>query len=271
MPTPPEVLLDPISLVVISMYGALMVWEAIFPAKALPRIPYWKLKGISSFILFFYLSTYVPLFIDPILAAYQLFDISHWGLASSATLAILIYELGVYLWHWGMHHSNFLWRSFHQLHHSAERLDTYGAFFFSPLDMLGFTLLGSICFALLVGLSPQAITIFLLVSTFLGMFQHANIRTPHWLGFVVQRPESHAIHHGKGIHRYNYSDLPIFDILFGTFRNPKGIPSETGFYDGASNRILDMLLFRDVSRPSVRDYEKSQHLEEKEESPTALY
>jgi sterol desaturase/sphingolipid hydroxylase (fatty acid hydroxylase superfamily) len=34
--------------------------------------------------------------------------------------------------------SNILWRIFHQMHHSAERLDTYGAFYFSPYDMIGF-------------------------------------------------------------------------------------------------------------------------------------
>ena len=137
------------------------------------------------------------------------------------------------------------------MHHSAERMDTYGAFYFSPLDMAGFTLLGSICFALLVGLDPQAITIILLTTTFFSIFQHANIKTPHWMGYIVQRPESHALHHGKGIHKYNYSDIPVFDMLFGTFRNPKGFVDETGFYQGASKRVLDMLLWKDVSVPSM--------------------
>ena len=31
-----------------------------------------------------------------------------------------------------------LWRSFRQMHHSAQRLDTYSAFRLSPLDMLRF-------------------------------------------------------------------------------------------------------------------------------------
>jgi sterol desaturase/sphingolipid hydroxylase (fatty acid hydroxylase superfamily) len=136
------------------------------------------------------------------------------------------------------------------MHHSAERLDTYGAFYFSPLDMAGFTLIGSLSLSLIVGLSPQAVTLFLFASMFLGIFQHTNVRTPRWLGYIVQRPESHTIHHGKGLHRYNYSDLPIFDILFGTFRNPETYQMETGFYPGASARILDMLRFRDVSEPA---------------------
>ena len=36
-------------------------------------------------------------------------------------------------------------------------------------------------------------------------------------------------------------------MMFGTFRNPKGYEMDTGFYDGASARIVDMLLCRDVS------------------------
>ena len=115
--------------------------------------------------------------------------------------------------------------------------------------MIGFTLVGSLSLALVVGLSPQAITIFLFASMFMAMFQHANIRTPRWLGYIVQRPESHTIHHGRGLHKFNYADLPIFDIVFGTFRNPEGYEMETGFYDGASSRIGDMLLCKDVATP----------------------
>jgi hypothetical protein len=43
----------------------------------------------------------------------------------------------------------------------------------------------------------------------------------------------------------------VFDMLFGTFRNPADFEMETGFYQGASARVADMLLFRDVSRPEV--------------------
>ena len=46
MPTPLEILLDPISLIVLAMYLALMVWEAIAPARKLPKIKNWKLRGL---------------------------------------------------------------------------------------------------------------------------------------------------------------------------------------------------------------------------------
>jgi len=31
----------------------------------------------------------------------------------------------------------------------------------------------------------ETITLFLLVTTFLAIFQHANIRTPQWLGYHI--------------------------------------------------------------------------------------
>lgn len=252
MPTPLEILLDPISLIVIAMYIGLIIWEALFPARELPYVKFWKTKGLTSFGVFFFLSSYLPLFIDPILEPYRLLDLTELGTAGGAIAGILLYEFGIYVWHRSMHRSDFLWRAFHQMHHSAERLDTYGAFFFSPLDMIGFTLLGSVCFTLLIGIDARAITLILLATNFFSIFQHANIQTPHWLGYFVQRPESHTIHHAKDIHRHNYSDLPIFDILFGTFYNPKEYEQETGFYAGATDRIVDMLLFRDINQPPRR-------------------
>ena len=247
MPTPLEILLDPVSLIVIGMYAGLMIWEGIYPARVLPRVKWWKTKGLTAFGVFFFLSTYLPLLIEPYLDPYRVFDLSGLGLVGGALTGTLLYESGVYIWHLAMHRHDFLWRTFHQMHHSAERLDTYGAFFFSPLDMVGWTILGSLCFALGVGIVPQAITVVLLVTNFFSMFQHANIRTPHWLGYVIQRPESHAVHHAKGIHKHNYSDLPLFDMVFGTFSNPTAYEHDTGFYPGATDRIVDMLLFRDIN------------------------
>ena len=253
MPTPLEILLDPVSLIILGIYGSLMIWEAIFPGRKLPKVHNWKIRGLVTFAVYFYVASYLPLFIDPFLAPFTLFDLSKAGTIGGGLIGILLYEFGVYVWHWSMHKSKLLWRAFHQMHHSAERLDTYGAFFFSPLDMIGFTVISSICLSLIVGLTPQAITVTILISNFLSMFQHANIRTSRWLGYIVQRPESHTIHHGKGLHKYNYSDLPIFDILFGTFRNPKGFEIETGFYNGASARIGEMLIFKDVTIPKNSD------------------
>jgi sterol desaturase/sphingolipid hydroxylase (fatty acid hydroxylase superfamily) len=107
--------------------------------------------------------------------------------------------------------------------------------------------LAGLCLTLVVGITSEAATIVLLAATFMAIFQHSNIRTPHWLGYIVQRPESHSRHDARGVHAGNYADLPLFDLLFGTFRNPRDFAPATGFYDGASSRLADMLRFRDVS------------------------
>ncbi len=249
MPTPLEILLDPVSLAVLGLYGAMMLWEAIAPARQLPKIRGWVPRALGSFVVFFYLSSYLPLFWDPLIAPYQLMDLSHLGAVYGLVVGLFVYNALLYLWHRSMHANDSLWHTFHQMHHSAERIDTFGAFYFSPLDMIGFTFLGSLALTLIVSLSPEAVTLFLFATMFMAIFQHANVRTPSWIGYFIQRPESHSMHHGRGLHRYNYADMPIFDIVFGTFRNPKYYRTEAGFYDGASTRITDMLTFKDVSHP----------------------
>ena len=247
MPTPIEILLDPISLTVLALYGALMLWEAVAPGRKLAKVKGWIPRALGSFVTYFYLSSYLPLIWDGYLAQYQLFDLSGMSALAGAAIGVFVYEGLVYAWHRALHQSDWLFFSFHQMHHSAERMDTYGAFYFSPLDMAGFTLLGSLSLSLIVGLSAQAVTVFLFATMFLGIFQHTSVKTPRWLGYFIQRPESHTIHHGKELHKYNYSDLPVFAIAFGTFRNPAGYEMDTGFYDGASAKIIDMLLCRDIS------------------------
>ena len=251
LPNPVDMLVDPISLIVFAIYAALMVWEAVLPARSLPKIRFWKLKGLISFMVFFYLSSYLPLIWDQYLAQYQVFDLTSLGRIRGALVGLLIYELGLYAWHYAMHKSNALWRIFHQMHHSAERIDTYGAFYFSPMDMIGFTFLGSLSLVVVAGFTPEASTLFILSTTFLSIFQHSNINTPSWIGYFIQRPEAHAIHHAKGIHAYNYSDIPLYDMLFGTFRNPKSFENENGFYPGASSRVKDMLLFKDINKEPI--------------------
>lgn len=78
------------------------------------------------------------------------------------------------------------------------------------------------------------------------MFQHLNVRTPLWLGYIVQRPESHLIHHERGVHASNYGDIPLPDMIFGTFRNPRDWSGLNGFHQGSTLRIGPMLMFRRI-------------------------
>ncbi len=249
MPTPIDILMDPVSQIFLAIYAALFMWEFIAPGRRLQTVKGWHLKGLVFFLAYFFLSTYLPLLTDGYLSQFQLIDLSSAGTFIGVIVGVFIFQLFLYFWHRALHHFDFLWKTFHQMHHSAERLDMAGAFYFSPLDMIGFTLVGSVSLVLGVGIDPQAATIVLLILSFMGMFTHANIKTPQWLGYIVERPEGHTVHHARGLHRYNYAELPLIDMLFGTFRNPKEFEHEVGFYDGASSRVGEMLLFRDVSKP----------------------
>lgn len=58
MPTPLELLLDPIAIAVFTLYAGLMCWEAAAPARVLPDISGWKWRGTAVFVVyFFYLLT----------------------------------------------------------------------------------------------------------------------------------------------------------------------------------------------------------------------
>lgn len=211
---------------------------------------WWRVRGVIVTVSAVWLSMVVATFWAKLLGDYTLFDLSGLGIVASSIVGILVYEFVHYWYHRAIHRFDVLWRFAHQMHHSAERLDAFGAYYLHPVDVFFFTTWGSLVFVPLLGLGAEAAAIGAAFLTFNAMFQHANIRTPHWLGYIIQRPESHNIHHARGVHHYNYSDLPLWDMLFGTFRNPKTVEGvEAGFYDGASTRILDQLFFQDVSEP----------------------
>ncbi|MEP4889041.1 MAG: sterol desaturase family protein [Aliiglaciecola sp.] len=247
MPTPIDILMDPLSITLLAIYAGLIVLEALLPGQPVKKVKGWIPKALAVFIVYFYLSTYLPLIWDKYLLPYQLVNLEDINPYISTIIAVLVFEFMIYIWHRAMHSNTWLWRAFHQMHHSAERLDTFGAFYFSPLDMIGFTLIGSLTLTIGVGLAPEAISWFLYITMFLAIFQHTNIKTPQWLGYIIQRPESHSIHHQRGIHQYNYSDLPIFDLIFGTFKNPKEFSTNIGFYDGSSAKLKEVLLGKDIA------------------------
>jgi sterol desaturase/sphingolipid hydroxylase (fatty acid hydroxylase superfamily) len=210
---------------------------------------FWKLYAFGGTLITVALSTGIPIFWGNLLGDFHLFDLSGLGIAGGTISGVFVYELLHYAYHRLAHRSDFLWRLAHQMHHSAESLDAFGAQWLHPVDTAIFTTLSSLVFFPLMGLPIEAGVLGGFFLAFNAMFQHANMKTPRWLGYVIQRPESHSVHHGR--HRSNYADLPLIDILFGTFENPAEMERKAGFYNGASTRVLEMLVFRDVSEPKT--------------------
>jgi sterol desaturase/sphingolipid hydroxylase (fatty acid hydroxylase superfamily) len=230
--------------VALGLFSGFALLELLIRGRDFPPVTHWRLKGTAFMLLYLALSTYAPLFWDGWLGEHRLFDADALPLWAQIAGGFLALELGIYAWHRTMHNTPFLWRWFHQMHHSAERVDIWGALYFHPFDTLGFTLVGSLALVLGFGVSAEAAIAVNLLATFYGLFQHANIQTPHWLGYVIQRPESHSCHHERGVHARNYSDLPLWDMVFGTFHNPRQFTGEVGFHEGSSKKLLPLLAGR---------------------------
>lgn len=244
--------MSPLVLAAFGLYAVLLVHDLVRPARAYPAVRFWRLKGLLAFLSFAAASIAVPLLTDAWFAEHRLVDATGLGPWAGAALGFVVLQLGTWLWHRALHASDLLFRLVHQVHHSPERLDAWAAFWFSPLDVAGLSVVGGVCLVLGVGISGEAALLVGVTNFVLNAFQHSNLRTPRWLGYVVVRPESHAVHHERGVHAHNYCNLPLVDLLFGTFHNPPVFEGEVGFWDGASRRLPAMLVGLDVSRPPTR-------------------
>ena len=110
------------------------------------------------------------------------------------------------------------------------------------------SVLSSAILYFLVGVGAQAAAVAVLITGLAELFYHWNVPTPYWLGYLVQRPESHCVHHQEGLHSCNYADLPLWDMLFGTFRNPRRWEAKCGFGADKEQLFLPMLAGRDVNK-----------------------
>ena len=240
-------MIDLLPVFMLLIFLAFVAAERWFPGRPLPRVKHWARRGAVFFVVSFLIGGLLPELWIGFFSAHRLFDLAGLGTLGGALVALLAAELVSYVWHRSVHAVPLLWRFTHQMHHSAERVDAVGAFYFHPLDIALFTLASSGPGAL-IGVTPEAAAIAGLIGFALAVFQHANLRTPRWLGTLVQRPEGHAIHHQRGVHAFNYGNIALFDQLFGTYRNPQEYGDErSGFWDGASSEVANMLIGKDIA------------------------
>jgi len=237
-----------IGLLPLVTYAALATIEHFRPARTFPPRRGWQWIGIGFLLLLATLGTVVPLVL-PVdwMAAHRWLDGGRLGIAGGTLVGFLVFELVVYAWHRTAHRIDFLWRGFHQVHHSPRRVDMPGSVLFHPFEMLVQIGLQLFTTVVVLGLHPVAAALVGYLVAFYGMFQHWNVRTPAWLGHVIQRPEAHCVHHRLGLHYYNFADFPPIDMLFGTFRNPRRFMGECGFEAGADRRLAAMLACADVN------------------------
>jgi sterol desaturase/sphingolipid hydroxylase (fatty acid hydroxylase superfamily) len=226
-------------------FFVLLALEPFLPGRPQPKVRGWVPKAIVFFLVGALPNIAIPAATARALDGRSVLHLASLGTLPGVLIAALGTSLTAYLVHRASHYNAFLWRWTHQMHHSAERVDMAGFAYGHPFDIVLGVLVTSLTVAFL-GVSPLAAAIAGYFAFLRSLFLHLNVRTPHWLGYVFQRPEMHCLHHERGVLAYNYG-LPLWDIVFGTFRNPATWDAEAGFWDGASTRVGDMLLDGDVS------------------------
>jgi sterol desaturase/sphingolipid hydroxylase (fatty acid hydroxylase superfamily) len=233
--------------VILIALGLCLLLERITPGWRLPRVRTWPLRvllinGAQLGIVMLAGVTW-----ERWLSARSLFHLSsHLSSVAGGLIAYFVATFVFYWWHRWRHESALLWRLFHQIHHSPQRIEVITSFYKHPGEMLVNSIVGSLLVYTLLGLSLPSGAVYTLCTALGEFFYHTSIRTPRWIGFFFQRPEMHRIHHQYQRHKNNYGDITWWDMLFGTYENPRQWNGRCGYDDAQEQKLLQMLVYRDV-------------------------
>jgi sterol desaturase/sphingolipid hydroxylase (fatty acid hydroxylase superfamily) len=233
------------SAVVAAVAIVLFLLERLVPARALPRVRGWWARvvlfnAMQVGVVFLAARTW-----DRWLPRAKLLDGTVFGPVGGVVLGYVALTFVFYWWHRARHEVPWLWRHLHQVHHSPVRIEAAMSFYKHPLEIFANSVLCSVVLSVLLGLPADTASAVVVVAGVAELLYHMNLRTPRWLGWLFQRPEMHRHHHARGVHRGNYSDLPLWDLLFGTFHNPVRSPAHCGFAGDREQRVVALLLGRE--------------------------
>ena len=230
-----------------------MLLERAIPGWKLPRVSHWPLRVIVINLVQLAVVLAAGVTWERWLQSWSVFAVSaHLSPLYAGVFAYFIATFVFYWWHRWRHESDLLWRLFHQIHHSPQRIELVTSFYKHPLEMVVNSLIGSALVFTLLGLSLEASAVYTACTALGEFFYHTSVRTPRWIGVIFQRPEMHRIHHEYGRHKNNYGDIVWWDMLFGTYENPSYFTSSCGFDADKEKRLAEMLRFVDVHRQPPR-------------------
>ena len=224
------------------------VIERSFPGWILPKVKTWPFRVILVNLAQLGVIQLAGVSWEKWLNQWSLFAIREHDLPSwiQGFIAYFIATFIFYWWHRWRHESSLLWRLFHQIHHSPQRIEVITSFYKHPLEMIVNSIIGSVLVFTLLGLTVEGAAYYTFFTAIGEFFYHTNVKTPRWIGFVFQRPEMHRFHHEYQKHKSNYGDFVWWDMIFGTYKNPKDFKSTCGFDDAKEQRLTDMLAWDDV-------------------------
>ena len=244
-------MLSPIDaiLITVAVVGIMMIFERIKPLYAYAKDPFWLLRLVILGSLGVALTEITGIYLLPLLGGVAIYPalgklFNHVPAWVNGLIGYFCISFFVYWWHRLRHHSDVLWKIFHQIHHSTHRLEALTALYGHPSDFVANALIvNTVCYCLLGFDINSAAWAALWVGIF-EFWEHTNIQTPHWLGYFIVRPEMHRIHHERGRHQNNYG-LPIWDILFATYENSSR-KVECGFEMESEKKLAAMLACKAV-------------------------
>jgi sterol desaturase/sphingolipid hydroxylase (fatty acid hydroxylase superfamily) len=222
----------------------LIAVEQLAPGTNQPRVRGWMARVVMLNLAQIGVVFLGALSWDRWLPQWRLWNGEAFGSTLGIALGYFAITFVYYWWHRARHESPLLWRWLHQIHHSPARIEVLTSFYKHPLEILANGFLSSLVLHVLVGLTPTSTSVVVAITGVAELIYHCNVRSPYWLGFIFQRPESHRRHHERAIHRGNFSDLPLWDMLFGTFDNPRDNPRECGFGENRESQLWRMLIGR---------------------------
>lgn len=179
-------------------------------------------------------------------SSYSIFSLPvDWSPLAVGLICFVTASFIAYWWHRALHRYDFLWRVFHQLHHSPARIEALTSFYLHPFDGMAATFISCLSSYFIFGASTEAVTWAVLLAAFYNLFIHMDKATPYWVGYVLARPEMHRVHHKRDYHANNYG-LPVWDMLFGTWENPRERVRVCGFDREKEIKIGEMLRMVDI-------------------------
>lgn len=231
------------------VFSICFIIERMAPGWKLPHVKTWPLRVIILNLIQIGIVQLAGISWEVWLSSWSIFSISSnlsplWAGLTAYFIATFVF----YWWHRWRHQSDFLWLTFHQIHHSPQRLEVITSFYKHPLEMIVNSLIGSLLVYTILGASLEAGAIYTCGTALGEFFYHTNIKTPRWIGFIFQRPEMHRIHHEYNRHKNNYGDIVWWDMMFGTYENPKEFTKTCGFTAEREESLVSMLKFQDVHR-----------------------
>lgn len=223
-----------------------LILERKFPGRELPNAKGWYFRAIAINLVQFLLIGLSGITWNKYFRNDSLLHLGSWSYPVIEGFVYWFFGTFVFYWWHRLRHANGFWLIFHQLHHSPKRIELLTSFYKHPIEIIADSIIASFFIYFVFGGTALAGA----WTSFFGAtgeyFYHSNIATPKWIGYFIQRPEHHSIHHQLDVHKYNFGDITWWDRMFGTFKEADDFAEQCGFPNDNESKFWDMMRFKDV-------------------------